>query len=486
MATGFLHGVETIRLIIGGAVITSVKSAVIGMVGTAPIGALNELKQVVSENDGTQFGLPLPGFTIPKAIEARNSGKSGTMLIVNVYDPTIHNVTVTDEPHTLENGRTKLLYAPMTPPVIKNQAMETLVIDTHYTYDEYGNIVFTPQALNGFTGGSPLITETATTSITATYERFDPSLVLPAHLIGSIGAGNVRTGFKLMKIANNLFGYKPKLLICPNYAHLTSIANEMASQALPARAQYMLDAPLGFTPDDAIQSRGPASTTNFNRSDKRAILCFPQLKAFDTATDADENRPYSQYLAALIALNDNTLASSYAASPSNKEIPGITGMEQPIEWDLNDENCEANQLNAAGIMTAVSGFGLGIRAWGNRNASFPSNNKADSFICVNRVADILDETVEQGCLIFLDQDATPALIDSVVADINATMRAMEQLGRLMPGSSCIFDPLDNPIEQIAAGHLVFAKTFLPPLPAERITNKSKIDITLLRNLFAAA
>lgn len=596
--SGFLHGVETIRLIIGASVITEVKSAVIGIVGTAPLGPLNVLTQVATEAAGVQFGSPIPGFTIPKAIEARNAGKNGVMLVVNVYDPTLHNVTETAETQAIANGKAKLDYAPYGAlTAIVNQAAEALALDTHYTINEYGSMVFTPRALNGvaavaevlatgsFTinggtsspgvnkisavlvngvdilgaavnwatshavtaaavatqintyvsspnytaaavgavvtitavagsgagnegfvvnpteagdvttttvvnmngGVTAVLLETACTSVDVTYERFDASLVLPAHLIGAIdGLTNARTGFKLLKMANNLFGYKPKLIICPGYAHLSSIANEMAVQSLAARAHYFLDAPVGIIPSAAIINRGPSSTNNFNTGDKRAVLCFPQIKAYDVATDADENRPFSQYLVALMALNDSTLSGSYAASPSNKELVGTTGVEQDIEWDPTDANCEANLLNAAGIVTVVSGFGTGRKAWGNRNASFPTNAKPDSFIAVNRVADILDETVEIACLTHLDDEITPALIDQVVADIEATMRALEQLGRLLPGSTCVFDPADNPPAQVAAGHIVFAKNYLPPLPAERITNKSVIDINLLRGLTAAA
>jgi phage tail sheath protein FI len=595
----FLHGVETIRLVVGETVITMVRSAVIGIVGTAPQGPTNVLTEVLSETAGKQFGPALPGFTLPKAIEARNATGAGGMLCVNVYDPALHNVEVVGEPHSVINGRFKLDYAPMTALAMVNQDAETLNVDEHYSVDEYGNVLLTPAALNGnpgtvealattsivITGGTAIpgtnkvtsitiggievlgadvdwitshaqtmtniaaqitsfasvpnwtaavvmgaiivssptggdqtqfndldvvvtvggnITFTgaadtaggvtavtalaATTATETTYDRFDPSLVTNSHLVGTINPStNARSGFKLLYTTNNVVGYRPKLIICPNYAHITAISNEMGTLSAKVRAIYFVDAPTGILVSAAIQNRGPASVNNFNMADPRAVLCYKQVRAFDFATNQDENRPLSQYVAALIAFNDNELPASYAESPSNKILQGITGVEDndPVEWDLSDPDCEANQLNAAGICTVVSGFGTGFRFWGNRNASYPTNTKADSFISVMRVADILDESKETASLAYLDKNITQAWIDAVVEDTNATMRQLEQLGRLMPGSSCVFDPNDNPPAQLAAGQAVFTDTYCPPLPAERITRKSVIDTKLLQSLVAA-
>lgn len=584
----FLHGVETIQLTSGQKQITGVRSAVIGIVGTAPQGATNTLIQVVSQADGAALGSPLPGFTIPKAIEARDAHGYGTMLVVNVYDPAEHNESITGEAQTVVDGKAALDYAPMTTPVIQNQASEPLTAGTHYTIDAFGRIKFTAQALNGvtevlaigslkITGGSaspagavatvtvngvnvlgasvpwntsdeqtasdvadqintytssPNYTavavddrvdiyaiagtgsgpntfavsgtvtgsatigafvamaggvdaETATTAITADYERFDPSLVTNSQIIGAIDPGtNARTGFELLKMGMNTYGFNAKLIICPGYSAISAISTKMATVANSLKAKYFIDGPLGAIPSQIITGRGPSGSINFNTSDPRAILCYPYVKAYDLATEADELRPYSQYLAALICQIDVTAGASYAQSPSNNTIQGITGVERIIEWIINAD-CEANQLNANGVVTIFTAFGLGFRAWGNRTAAYPSNTEPVNFISVGRTADILHESVEQATLPFIDLPITPALIDAIIATVEGFMRTLEGLGRLLPGSTCKYLPEDNPSTEVAAGHLTFSLNFMPPTPAERITYKSLIDINLLQQLNAA-
>ena len=51
MAANYLHGVETVEVERGPRPVRTVKSAVIGLIGTAPIGAVNETILCLSEKD---------------------------------------------------------------------------------------------------------------------------------------------------------------------------------------------------------------------------------------------------------------------------------------------------------------------------------------------------------------------------------------------------------------------------------------------------
>lgn len=112
MAANFLHGVETIEVKKGGVPIVVVKSAVVGLVGTAPAGPVNEPIQILSSDDAAQFGSALSGFTIPQALDAIYDHGAGTVIVVNVLDPAVHCDQVTDE--VLEfaavNGRVSLAH----------------------------------------------------------------------------------------------------------------------------------------------------------------------------------------------------------------------------------------------------------------------------------------------------------------------------------------------------------------------------------------
>ncbi len=101
--TNFLHGVETIEIESGSKTITAVKTAVIGLVGTAPIDTvddeyktINEPTLILNKIDAVKyFGESTTGYTIPQALNAIFDQGSGIVIVVNVYDPDVHD-DVTD------------------------------------------------------------------------------------------------------------------------------------------------------------------------------------------------------------------------------------------------------------------------------------------------------------------------------------------------------------------------------------------------------
>jgi uncharacterized protein len=463
----FLHGVETIEVQSGARPISVVKSAVVGLVGIAPKGDINTPTVVLNPTQADQFGQQVPGFTIPQALDAIFAQGAGTVIVVNVFDPDTMTAAVTAESLTITGGKASTSFAPIGDVTLTNSAGSTTFdVDVDYTIDDFGNI----QVLD-YTA----IAEGST--VKATYDKLDASTITAADIIGTITAG-VRSGFKCFEEAYTLFGYTPKIFISPSYCELDGVAAEMIVQADLYRGRAIIDAPVGELPEDVISARGPSGTlAGFQTSDKRVILVYPYVKVYDPVTDANVNRSFSQYLAGVIAATDN--AEGYWVSPSNHEIKGIVGMERPITAQINNPQTEANQLNEVGIVTLFNSFGSGIRVWGNRTASWPSSTAPDNFIPVGRVADILHESVEYAMLQFIDRPINQALIDAIRESVNAFIRVLVGRGAVVDGV-CTYDPAKNPPVELAAGHLTFDITFMPPTPAERITFESFIDINLLK------
>jgi phage tail sheath protein FI len=476
MAANFLHGVETVELNRGPVPISVVKSAVIGLVGIAPRGPVNQLTIVQNAQDAAQFGAQVPGFSIPQALDAILAQGSGLVVVVNGFDYATNTDDVEDEslPAT-SGGKTKLAFAPIPNAqgalgVSMVKGTNTAVSANAYRVDDFGNVT-----VIDFTE----IPEG--TVLKATYKKLDAALVASSQIIGAVdGTTNAKTGYKLFAECFNTFGFVPKLLISPNYSHITAIATEMLSAADKYRAIALLDAPTNTTPAGAITGRGPTGNVGrFNTSSKRAYLLYPWVKAYDPATDTDVLRPYSSFMAGVIAAND--LNNGYWFSPSNKEIKGITGVERNLTAAVNDASTEVNLLNEKGITTIFNSFGTGFRTWGNRSAAFPTSTAPSNFVNVQRTADILHESLELAMLQFIDQPLNQATIDSIRESVNAFMRTLVQRGAIIDGV-CSFDPAKNEPTQLAAGHVVFDLTFMPPTPAERITFESFIDINLLRTL----
>ncbi len=480
MPANYLHGVETIIIEKGPRPITGVKTAVIGLVGTAPMldvvsidRSLNKPVVVRNPVDAARyFGKNRTGFTIPAALDAIfDQGNGPICIVVNTIDPASNVTAVTSESKTFPADETLTLdHSQVSSVVVKNEAGDTTyVADTDYIIDEANG------KIARITTGA--IASAATVKVD--YSWLDPSTVLAADIIGDVDVDGNRSGLQSLIDTYNLFGYVAKMIIAPGFCTQNSVAVEMLAVADKLRAMALIDAPVGTTVSEAITGRGPSGSINFNTSNKRAILCYPHVKRYDTATNTEILEPLSQRLAGVIAAKD--VEKGYWWSPSNTEIKGIVGMETPITALINDSTTEANALNEVGIVTLFNSFGSGIRSWGNRSAAFPTNTAPENFINVQRTADILHESLEYSMLQFLDRPINQALIDSIRESVNGFIRTLIQRGALLEGV-CVYDPAKNPETELAAGHLTFDLEFMPPTPAERITFESYINIELLKAL----
>ncbi len=414
----FLHGVETFTLTKGPVPIREVKSAVVFLVGTAPVHltkpagvsnndwynqTVNQPIMVLSREDGAKyFGEATAGYTIPYALDAIFDHGGTTCIVVNVFDPRVHQT----------NGQS------------------------------------------------------------------DPTKVQAADVIGTVSNTGKRTGLQIADTLYSKFGFTAKLLIAPGFSTITAVATEMVAKVnlVSVRGMALIDAPIGYTPQQVINARGVGGLLNF--SDYRAIICYPHVKVWDTATNSERLEPLSARLAGVFAKTDHE--KGYWWSPSNQEIQGIIGVERVLTAAVNDPNTEVNQLNAAGIMTVFNSFGTGYRTWGNRSSAYPSKTDPQNFINVKRTADIIAESIEYFALQYLDKPITVA-IDGVLSSVNAFIRTLIGRGALVDGY-CYFPKDKNSPADLADGHLTFAYNIMPPTPAERITFYEVIDVDLLQKL----
>lgn len=466
MAANYLHGVETITVNSGVVPVNVIKTAVIGLVGIAPTGPVNTLTLVTSIRDAAQFGAAIPGVTIPQSLAAIFAQGPATVVVLNVTDS--NDVTaVTGEVATVVGGKCNTLSAPFGAVTVTNPAgTTTYVAGVDYTADGFGNILVTSGA----------IAEGA--SLRLAYGALNLANVTPAQFLGGISATGIRTGLDLFDLSLNTLGFNPKVLIAPGYSNVPAIKAKMLVKAANYRAIVIIDAVPGLTPSAAIADRGPAGSA-FNVSDKRALLAYPALKVFDGYSNSDVLFPLSPFIAGIICATD--FNEGYHVSPSNHEIKGQTGIERPLTAAINDATSEVNLLNGAGIVTVFNAYGTGQRLWGNRNASYPNSTAPNNFVPILRTSDVVAESIEIAMLPFADRPINLAVIDSVKETVNEFLRTLQGRGAIIDGK-CTFDKSKNPNTEIAAGHLVFDYTLMPPPPLERMTFNHFIDISLLKTI----
>lgn len=475
----FLHGAETNVANKGPRFFQPVNSSVGGLVGTAPVHLLpaelqtpNVLGLVWSDQRSVQlYGVDRPGFTMPSAFRATYIKTGGQFLAVNVFDPAVHKQDVAAAEMTFAGGTIQLANEDVTAITVQSQDLATTYVDgTDYTVDRATGLVSRVT-----TGG---IAQAATVSIAYSYA--DLTLVTSADIIGGVDIDGNRSGLELLKEGLITYGRKAKLIQAPGFASVTAVRNAMQSIARNQRGHCFVDAPIGTTPAEAIQSRGPTGPADvFFTSDKRTMLCYPHVKEYDANTDSDVLAPYSQHLAAVSAQVQSQRGLQY--SPSNKEILGITGVEVNISSDFTDPDSEANQLNEFGITTIYRGFGTGSRTWGNRTAAWPTDTGVDTFLAVQAVSDMIAETLEFNSLQFIDQPLTLGLIDSVVKSVDSFLGRLKNQGIILNGKVW-FDAADNDATQLSAGWIRFRVDQQQPPPTERLTYEQEFNIGYLAEL----
>ncbi|MFP1727341.1 phage tail sheath subtilisin-like domain-containing protein [Lonsdalea quercina] len=470
MAANYLHGVETVEVETGARPIKTVKSAVIGLIGTAPMGPVNDVTLCVSETNAAQFGSQVSGFTIPQALDAIYDHGAGTVLVINVLDPVKHKTSVSNASVTFDSTGVAQLVNPVVSNLVlrKSDDAQPYVEGQDYTLDaQTGKIT---RVGTNIDSGSTVI---------ASYDFADPSKVTAADIIGSVNEAGNRTGMKLLNDTYNAFGFFAKILIAPVYCTQTSIVTELVSLADKLGAVAYVDAPIGTTFQQAISGRGPTGTINFNTSSDRVKLCYPHVKVYDANTNSERLEPLSQRAAGLRAKVDNE--KGYWWSSSNQEISGITGVERQLSAMIDDPNCEVNLLNEQGITTVFNSYGSGLRLWGNRQAAWPSVTHMRNFENVRRTADVINESIRYFSTQFIDQPISQALIDALTESVNAYGRTLIGNGALL-GFKCWYDAARNEETELAAGHVLLSYKFTPPPPLERLSYESEITSEYLVTL----
>ncbi|EGY4702766.1 phage tail sheath subtilisin-like domain-containing protein [Salmonella enterica] len=465
----WFHGANTRETLGGPRPVKQVKSAVIGLIGTAPAGPVNTHVLIDSETAAAQYGPEMPGFTIPQALRAIADHGVMSVVVINVLNPATHSSRVADEVITPEDGA-RLAHGMVSEVVVKDATGTTMyVAGKDYTLDASSGVI-TRLADGGIM---------ATDNVKVSYTWLDPSKVTAADIIGSVGASGRRSGILALDDVFSDLGFDSKILIAPVYGTQMSVTAALSVMADKLGAVAYVDAPVGCSVQQVLAGRGPKGTINFNTSSDRVRLCYPHLKVYDPVTNADRLEPLSVRAAALRARVD--LDEGYWVSSSNHEIKGVTGMERPISARIDDATCEANLLNEAGVTTVFNSFGTGIRLWGNRNAAFPTSTHITSFENVRRTADIFNESLRLTSLQYIDQPMSDALIDNILGTAENYARTMSGDGALL-GFKVWYDKARNTRSELGSGHLRVSYKITPSIPMEWLTYEAEITDEYVMNL----
>lgn len=472
MAETFLHGVEVLDIDNGQRPISTIRSSVIGIIGTAP------------NADATAFPLNTPVLIAGSRREAAKLDTVGTGLgtlptaLDSIFDQAGAVVIVVrveqggTEPLTLANilggvnavtgnyegvhaflgaesvvgFQPKILCAPGFTHTRRTQAVSAITVGNAGTgYTTAPTVTLTG---GGGTGATAVATVAggSITKITVTNPGTGYTTAPTVGFSGGGGTGATATA-SVGTIGNAVV------------AELLGIADRL-------RAVIIADGP-NTTDAAAIAYGGDFGS-------KRVYVVDPKIIKVDE--DGDNVTEWaSAATAGMIARVDND--RGFWWSPSNNEIYGIIGTARPIDFTLGDANSRANLLNEKKITTIIRQNGW--RLWGNRTLS---SDPKWAFLCVVRTADMVNESLLRAHLWAVDRGITKQYVEDVIEGVNSYLRHLVNIGAIL-GGRCWADPDLNTPDQIAQGKIYFDFDFTPVYPAEHITFRSHLVDTYVTEIF---
>lgn len=470
--TDFLHGVEVLEIDSGSRVIQTVKSSVIGIVGTAPNAdpdafPINTPTLIAgSQRESAKLDLLGTGEgTLPKALDAILDQIGAVVIVVRVEEGEEEAATLAnimggvnastgkyEGVHALLGAESVVGYSPriLCVPGFTHTRVQDGV--TAITIGNGGSGYTTAPTVTLTGGGGSGATAEATvvggviTKITVTNSGMGYTSAPTVAITGGNGTGATATAS--VGVAANAV-----------VSELLGIANRL-------RAVIIADGP-NTNDADAIAYRKDFGS-------KRVYVVDPKVLVLDedgtTITDWASPR-----VAGLIARIDNE--RGFWWSPSNQEIYGIQGTARTIDFTLGDTSSRANLLNENEVATIIRQDGF--RLWGNRTCS---SDPKWAFLCVVRTADIINDSLLRAHLWAVDRGITKQYVNDVIEGVNAYLRNLVSLGAIL-GGTCWADPDLNTADQIADGKVYFDFDFTPVYPAEHIIFRSQLTNDYISEVF---
>ena len=471
MTTTFLHGVEVLQIDTGARPIQTVRSSVIGLIGTAP------------DADAAKFPLNTP-VLVTRRSEMAGLGTAGTLqpALDLIYDQAGAVVVVVrvaegaDERATITNivggidgatGAYQGVHAFLSAENAVGFSPRILAAPG-FSHQRTANGILTIPVT---TQGSGYVTAPAVTIAAP------PAGGIQATAVAVLGTGANAGKVMSIAITNPGEGYatNPTITIAaPPSGGVQAVAGTPTRGTVRSR---VLAEMLGI----ASRLRAVIIADGPNTTDAAAIQIADdfgsdRIYVIDPWVLRDgEAVPASSAVAGLINKVDNE--RGFWWSPSNNEIAGIEGTARAIDFTLGDYTSRANLLNEAKIATIIRE--QGFRLWGNRTLS---TDPLYAFLSVRRTADMINESILRGHLWAVDRCITATYLEEVQESVREYLRSLKARGAILGGDVWV-DPELNTPTSISSGQVFFDFEFTPPYPAERVTFRSHLVNSYVVDLF---
>lgn len=489
MAEQFLHGIELVEIEEGGRTVRTVKSSVIGLVGTAPqasnaraavltFGSAKAALTFTAKTPGAlgnnlrvQFrATSLPDLPLAVTLDTRAPGTTliDVSLATNAQGLRISTASEiaqalqeADNIAALVSARVGGDGSGVVTSTLGSRGLEG-GMDEAFPYD--APVLVNNRRLAAHLGDSG----TLPMALRAILDQAAPFVyvvrvkegaTLDETMNAVIGGTDHATGqlFGISALKETRSEMKSRILIAPGFSQNKAVADALLSVAQMTRGIAVIDGP-NTNDEAAIDYRAQFGSD-------RAYVVDPWLVV--RARDGSEQlEPPSARVAGLMAKSDTE--RGFWFSPSNQVVNGVLRTARPVSWAINDPNTQANYLNEFSVATFVSHNGL--RLWGNRTCATDSRW---AFLSVRRTADMINESLVKAHLWAVDRNITRTYIEEVTEMVNAYLRQLKAQSAIL-GGRCWADAELNTPQAIADGRVYFDFDFTAPYPAEHIVFRSHL------------
>lgn len=472
MTTTFLHGVEVLQIDTGARPIQTVRSSVIGIVGTAPDAVagdfpLNTPVLIARRSEIAALGTT---GTLPAALDLIYDQAGAVVVVIRVAAGADERATIANVVGGIDGSGNYLGVQAFLSAENAVGFAPRILIAPGFTHQRTSNGILTIPVT---TQGSGYTTAPAVTIAAP------PTGGTQATAVAVLGTGADAGKVVSITITNPGEGYTGSVAAptigAPPAGGVQAVAgtptkgtvrsrvlSEMLGIAQRLRAVIIADGP-NTTDAAAIQIADDFGSD-------RIYVIDPWVLVAGQAT------PASPAVAGLINKVDNE--RGFWWSPSNNEIAGIEGTARAIDFTLGDYTSRANLLNEAKIATIIRE--QGFRLWGNRTLAM---DPLYAFLSVRRTADMINESILRGHLWAVDRCITATYLEEVQESVREYLRNLKARGAILGGDVWVDPELNTPVS-ISSGQVVFDFEFTPPYPAERVTFRSHLVNSYVVDLFA--
>lgn len=307
------------------------------------------------------------------------------------------------------------------------------------------------------------------TALNIAYKKVTPSAVTASAIV---------TGLESIELCATSLAMAPDMIVAPGYSHNASVAAAMAEKAAGINGMFRaiaivdIDASSATTKAAAITAKGTAGM-----DDKNMVVCWPMVQCEDSV------QHMSSHVCARMAKTDAARGGVPSRSPSNQDMPDVEALVQadgtPIQLTMDD----ANDLNDAGIVTALNFMG-DFRVWGNYTADAGATDPKDRYISFVRMFVFVNNLTIRLMWERIDEPLTFRLVDGLCDEIGQRLNALVGSGHLF-GARVVFSRDENPIEDLQSGLARIHLYICPPAPFQEAVYYIEYQSSYAEAAFAA-